>query len=584
MNKPKAKSGKKTIALAAAGILTCTGVGAVFGSTDAYAASGPLVNGISAFPESYKEGLKKLAQQFPNWKFAPDKTNLDWNQVVDRESGYNGSSKINLVHKTHPDQYKSYDPRDYDQSTGTHKEYDSNGWVGASKGIVAYYMDPRNFLDPQYIFQFMTVKYDASVDYKSALNTMLSDTFLNGTVPDSPSKETYAAVLMRTGENLGVNPLVLAAMILQEQGKTGYGHSITGIESGYEGLYNYFNIGAVKGSGRTAVQNGLVYARSKGWTNRTKSIEEGAGYFAEKYVKRNQDTLYLKKFNVMNGASAVGTWQYMTNVAGAANEGLRMSKAFNESNSTPLLFEIPVYENMPDSPAPKPTTAEKAGWVKEDGHWKYGTAGNYVAAKWLKISGKWYYFNGSGYAVTGWQHLDGKDYYFNSDCQMVTGNVTIDGKQYSFHNTDGQLLGKVDDQPKPKEDKAEGNNPQAVSNGWFKDSQGTWYYGKDGHKATGWVKDAGTWYYMGSSGAMATGWVKDAGTWYYMGSSGAMATGWVKDAGTWYYMGSSGAMATGWVKVAGTWYYFNGSGQMVTGDVNIGGYVYRFNGWGAWLG
>ena len=123
--------------------------------------------------------------------------------------------------------------------------------------------------------------------------------------------------------------------------------------------------------------------------------------------------------------------------------------------------------------------------------------------------------------------------------------------------------------------------PKVVpSDGWIKDSSGTWYYYTNGIKATGWKQVSRTWYLFDNSGAMLTGWQKVNGTWYYMNASGAMATGWVKDGNTWYYMNSSGAMVTGWQKVNGTWYFFKSSGAMAANEW-VRGY-YWISASGAW--
>ena len=47
------------------------------------------------------------------------------------------------------------------------KTYDTGYWYGASRKAIAYYMDPRNFLDEINIFQFLDVNnYDeSSVSY-----------------------------------------------------------------------------------------------------------------------------------------------------------------------------------------------------------------------------------------------------------------------------------------------------------------------------------------------------------------------------------------------------------------------------------
>ena len=88
-----------------------------------------------------------------------------------------------------------------------------------------------------------------------------------------------------------------------------------------------------------------------------------------------------------------------------------------------------------------------------------------------------------------------------------------------------------------------------------------WYhFGADGYMDTGWFKDTdGNWYYLnpvsdGTRGAMKTGWFKDVdGNWYYLnpvsdGTQGAMKTGWFTDPqdGHLYYLDpKTGAMVTG---------------------------------------
>ena len=38
------------------------------------------------FPESYKQGLRELHAQYPNWTFTAFQTNLDWNTALKNES------------------------------------------------------------------------------------------------------------------------------------------------------------------------------------------------------------------------------------------------------------------------------------------------------------------------------------------------------------------------------------------------------------------------------------------------------------------------------------------------------------------
>lgn len=143
----------------------------------------------------------------------------------------------------------------------------------------------------------------------------------------------------------------------------------------------------------------------------------------------------------------------------------------------------------------------------------------------------------------------------------------------------GQLISKVDSTIADL-NKAIAGYKQAQ--GWYKDANGTWFYGKEDTVAKGWLNVNGTWYLLDSTtGAMKTGWQQVNGTWYYMDASGAMKTGWLNLNGTYYYLESWGGMATGWKNVNGTWYYLQGSGAMVAnGWYWINGKCYYFYNWG----
>ena len=314
------------------------------------------------FPESYKPQLRVLHQKYPNWKFQAQHTNLSWGEVISAESIVG----VNLVHTNSIASWKSMHEDAYDKETGTWKGFDSDSWVAASEDIVKTYMDPRNFLDETYIFQFLMHKYNPSrltVEEKSRLETglhsMVQGTFLAGNCEG----KSYEQVIFDAANSSGVDPCVLAAMILQEQGSPGNGKSISGIVPGYENFYNYFNIRSYPSGGYTAVQYGLLYAKGSGdfgrpWNTRTKSILGGASYYGTHYVEKGQDTIYLKKFNVQ-GANPY-KHQYMTNIQGAASEGRILSRSYNTvSRQASLVFKIPVYMNMPSEACLAPTGSEK---------------------------------------------------------------------------------------------------------------------------------------------------------------------------------------------------------------------------------
>lgn len=313
------------------------------------------------FSESYKDYLRTLHAAHPEWVFKAQKTGLDWEAVIEKESVVGR----NLIHKSYPDSWKSQEYGAYDPNTGKYVEFDSGGYVSASEAIIKYYMDPRNFLNESGIFQFMSHAYDAATQTKSGLQTLVAGTFLADPFPEKSSTyPTYADVILDAGKKAGANPYVLASMIILEQGANGKGNSISGNVSGYKGYYNFFNINAYASDGRDAVENGLIYAKSRGWNTRVKSIIEGASFYAKSYINNNQNTQYLKKFNVMNGLGSVATHQYMTNVRGAADEATTLKNGYKAVIDTALTFNIPVYNNMPDTACAQPGAGNNDYYLK----------------------------------------------------------------------------------------------------------------------------------------------------------------------------------------------------------------------------
>lgn len=446
------------------------------------------------FPESYKAGLRQLHAQYPKWVFTAQHTNLDWNTVIQNESLVGR----NLVASNSVSSWKSIGDGAYNWDTSSWPGFDGSRWVAASEDIIRYYMDPRNFLDDTYVFQFLLQSYDSSAHTMSGLETMVKGSFLEskstgnqgggspggtqspgsnaggsanpgsegpgisgpgggpgvdggpgggggsnssndvkleapgasvsrnvterlmmalapgmtggpggsdrsvssdgpgsgggsgsgggpgssggpgvsggpgssggsgssdsssgqGGAPVLTGSSSYVDIIMNAGIQSGVNPYVLAAMIIQEQG-SGTSGLISGSYSGYQGYYNYFNVEAYQTDTMDAIQRGLWYASQPGsygrpWDTPEKSIMGGAMIYGETYVKAGQNTFYLKKFNVQG--SNLYKHQYMTNVQGAASEGAIYAKAYSdEMKNTALEFRIPVYTSMPDAPSAKPT-------------------------------------------------------------------------------------------------------------------------------------------------------------------------------------------------------------------------------------
>lgn len=308
------------------------------------------------FPDSYKTYLRVLHMSYPYWQFQAYKTGLDWNSVVEGESKLG----LNLISNSKSAAWKSMESGAYDAATGKWKVFDGTSWVAASKEAVMYYLDPRNFLTEQGIFQFELLEYQPQYQTLDGINVILKNTPFGDakfTYVDDVTGEqkeiSYAGAFQDAAVTSGVSPYHLASRSKQEvvTGATTVSSAVTGTVESYPGIFNFYNIGAT--SGTTPVLNGLAWA-SRGdtflrpWNNRYRSIVGGAMYIGSNYINRGQNTGYLQKFNV----TPTGTYshQYMTNVEAANSEALKTKNAYNGIlDAVPLVFSIPVYENMPET-------------------------------------------------------------------------------------------------------------------------------------------------------------------------------------------------------------------------------------------
>ena len=444
-------------------------------STAKYTTDKTFESEIAGFPESYKNRLRALHAEYPNWKFVVQNVDISWDEVIRNESIVG----VNLVKKNAKSSWKSTARGAYNWSNGTWPGFDSNEWVAASESIIRYYMDPRNFLDSTNIFQFLNHGYTTGEQTEEGVEKMLKGTFMESkssvksnvpsatsapttsattaattaasttqaqnagpvadpnekvelvgptgesltaatlpkeelpTVEDkdngpgytapapvfesttefndtehgpgvvnsdsikesvSASNSTYAStsasssgenalsngttyvdMIMDAAKSSGVNPYVIAAMLIQEQGVKG----TSGLISGATGIYNFFNIEAYQSGNQSATSRGLAWGGSgntylRPWNTKAKAIIGGAMFYGSTYSKAGQNTFYLKKFNVLGENKY--KHQYMTNIEGAKNEGAMLSRAYSDEDKKGVFtFHIPVYKDMPEVPEAMPT-------------------------------------------------------------------------------------------------------------------------------------------------------------------------------------------------------------------------------------
>ncbi len=310
---------------------------------------------LAEFPTSYQDELTQLHEQHANWVFVAVDTSLDWYDSVIAES----DGEHSLVPLNSSNILKSKAAGDYTPETDYYIRKDAS-WVAASPIVVAFYMDPRNFLNEQYIFQFELLSYDQNLHSPDGVEEILDGTFMHqalvsyldagGNTVDTD--KTYSDLIMAAAEKSGVSPYYLASKIKQEIGNTPSG-SVTGSYSGYEGYYNFYNIGAT--SGTAPITNGLKWASSgttyqRPWISPELSIVGGAIWIGESFINAGQNSGYLQRFNVApEDADDLYEHQYMTNVAGAASEALSTYNAYNQMGNLDgkKVFYIPVYDDMP---------------------------------------------------------------------------------------------------------------------------------------------------------------------------------------------------------------------------------------------
>lgn len=133
------------------------------------------------FPEEYKEGLRKVHAQYPNWVFKAQPVDIDWQTVIENESVIGR----NLVHKDSVSSWKSVEPGAYDWKTSTWPGFDTSAWVAANEAVIRYYMDPRNFLDPVNIFQFLNQGYSENKYDVAGIEEMVRGTYLESKASNS---------------------------------------------------------------------------------------------------------------------------------------------------------------------------------------------------------------------------------------------------------------------------------------------------------------------------------------------------------------------------------------------------------------
>ncbi len=307
------------------------------------------VRTLNTFPSDYRSGLWLLHVANPAYVFEPYDTGIAWIDFIDVQDETNKS----LIQSGKvPDSWIEPDS----------PVYDGTAWKAALRPVIEYYADPRNFLRPETLFQFEKLDYIPDIQTLDGVKAILKGTFMDRDL------DTFADIFMRAGSGAGISPYFLASRAIQEMGANGESQLAHGTLQGYEGYYNYFNIGSYPNPSVPLGQriNGALFAMYGNdpdlreitpdetavmipWDTAEKSILGGAIFIARRYVAAGQNTLYFQKFDVIP-ESGLYTKQYAQNIQMAWAEGLRYYTAYRDIGlgGSPFVFRIPYYRGMPN--------------------------------------------------------------------------------------------------------------------------------------------------------------------------------------------------------------------------------------------
>lgn len=497
-------SAKRIISYVVSMVLIISMIQMIVIPTQVVCAADEFETSIADFPESYKPYLRELHSKYPQWTFKAYKTGIDFATAVANEQTQGKS----VMEKSYNDFLKSRSSSDYNASTGTYVIRDGSTWISASKNTIAYFMDPRNFLNENFIAMFELLSYDSTTQTREGVEAILKGSFMyktnvayfnsNGVYKTTTGdKYLYSQRFIDAAIKSKVSPYYLASKSVLEVGGSSYnaskypgvgaGNSVNGLYSGYKGIFNFYNIGASDGT--NAVAKGLAWASTpdekekyeRPWNTPGKSIVGGAVYIGEKYINAGQDTTYFQRFNVKSGLYYKPyTHQYMTSIYGNAAESNSTMKAYKSINimETAKTFVIPVYENMPgDNTTITYGNEKKTGVINANVNMRAGasTSNDIVvklstsdkvtvlegvmtsveySVKWLN-NPYWYkiYVVKNGIPYTGYVSANYVD--LNSEKTIIKGvatqiPMTLSQSETVFYESDNPAIATVDSEGKVK--------------------------------------------------------------------------------------------------------------------------------------
>ena len=247
-------------------------------------------------------------------------------------SAIGGTSYINSGSVT----YAAYNISLWDmaqiQLPTTPKYNDGNGLKTAGIEKVKQYLDPNEFSQGAYKYQFMDLSHYNGIKKEKLAAFLSGKGILSG----------KADIFIEAARQHNISELYLVAHACLE---TGYGTSALSTGVNYNGVrvYNMFGIGAYDSN---AVATGSKMAYSQGWTTPEAAIMGGAGWISKNYINApgaRQNTLYKMRWNPDNP----GKHLYAGDIAWAVTQSLILEKMFAQFTEASISYEVPVYADTP---------------------------------------------------------------------------------------------------------------------------------------------------------------------------------------------------------------------------------------------
>lgn len=319
------------------------------------------------FPDSYLPYLAEIHARHPNWKFNARLINLTFDEVVAGES-FNGRSLLDGRNNSFDKNYFSMGLDTYNILSDTFYDYATeSGWYNASSEAIAFYLDPRNYLNEKYIFAFEPLLYNSGYT-AGQINDILNQGFWNAVYGEGSK---VGEDIINASKEADISAMHIASRIRQEingisESDPRLGGEFSYNDTIYSGYYNFYNIAVY---GQNKIVNGMVYAMNNGWDTPYKGLLGGAKFIREGYIGVGQDTVYYEKFDVRNNdVASMYSHQYQQNLSVAFNE---TNTSFNryvtydnylERENT---FIIPVYKEMPNYTVTSPRIGNPNNYLKD---------------------------------------------------------------------------------------------------------------------------------------------------------------------------------------------------------------------------